>query len=162
MKLQQQIAKQLRDVYFQSNWIATNLKEQLQDVYVKEATTKIQSYNTLLALVYHLNYYVIAVSGVLQGKPLVAKDKYSFDHPAIESEEDWQALKDQTWTEVEKLAQMVENLSENKLFEDFVDPKYGNYYRNLTGIIEHTYYHLGQIALLKKLLRDKWNNQSMR
>jgi hypothetical protein len=33
--------------------------------------------------------------------------------------------------------------------------KYGNYYRNLHGIIEHTHYHLGQIVLIKKLLKRR-------
>ena len=154
MNLTQQIARQLRDVYFQGNWIATNLKEQLQDISLEEATAKIGSFNTIVSLVYHLKYYVIAVSGVLQGKALDAKDVYSFDHPDINSEEDWSNLKNQTWNEVEKLAKLVEDFPEDKLFEVFIDPKYGNYYRNFTGIIEHTYYHLGQIALLKKMLKS--------
>jgi hypothetical protein len=28
--------------------------------------------------------------------------------------------------------------------------KYGNYYRNIHGIIEHIHYHLGQIVLIEK------------
>lgn len=52
----------------------------------------------------------------------------------------------------------LETLDEAKLFEDFADPKYGNYYRNLHGIIEHTHYHLGQIVLIKKLLKDGENH----
>ena len=32
--------------------------------------------------------------------------------------------------------------------------KYGNYFRNLTGIIEHLHYHLGQIVLIKKLIAE--------
>lgn len=52
----------------------------------------------------------------------------------------------------------LETLDEAKLFEDFADPKYGNYYRNLLGIIERTHYHLGQIVLIKKLLKDSENH----
>jgi len=43
----------------------------------------------LPALVYHINYYVAAVLPVLQGGPLDASDKYSFDLPPIQSKEDW-------------------------------------------------------------------------
>jgi hypothetical protein len=43
-------------------------------------------------------------------------------------------------------------LPESKLAETFSDEKYGNYYRNIHGIIEHTHYHLGQIVLIKKIL----------
>ena len=30
--------------------------------------------------------------------------------------------------------------------------KYGTYYRNFHGLIEHAHYHLGQIVLIKKLV----------
>ena len=54
----------------------------------------------------------------------------------------------------------MEKLDEAKLSEIFADPQYGNFYRNLHGIIEHTHYHLGQISLLKKLVKEKRaNNQ---
>ena len=44
----------------------------------------------------------------------------------------------------------------NKLkyyFPEKINP-HGNYYRNLHSIIEHTYYHLGQISLIKKILNE--------
>ncbi len=43
-------------------------------------------------------------------------------------------------------------MTNEKLFENFVDEKYGNYYRNIDGIIDHSYYHFGQISLIKKLI----------
>jgi len=43
-------------------------------------------------------------------------------------------------------------MSDQKLEEIFVDKKYGSYRRNIEGMIEHGYYHLGQISLLVKLL----------
>jgi hypothetical protein len=44
----------------------------------------------------------------------------------------------------------------DKLTEDFGGTaKYGNYFRNIAGVVEHTHYHLGQIALIKKLLKEK-------
>ncbi len=48
--------------------------------------------------------------------------------------------------------QQIEQLPESKLWETFSDEKYGNYYRNIHGIIEHSHYHLGQIVLIKKIL----------
>jgi len=41
------------------------------------------------------------------------------------------------------------------LTDDFTDEKYGTYQRNLIGILEHSYYHLGQIVLIKKLLKTQ-------
>ncbi len=152
MTLPQQIAKHIREVYFGGNWTSSNLKENLIDVTWQQATTKIDSFNTIAALVYHINYYVSAVLKVLHGGMLDARDKYSFDHPPILSQADWENLLSKTWTDAESLATLIEQLPEKILWEDFADKKYGNYYRNLSGIIEHTHYHLGQIALIKKML----------
>jgi hypothetical protein len=152
MNLTAQIAKHLRTVYFGGNWTSVNLKDALADVTWQQATTQVYSLNTIATLVYHTNYYISAVSKVLQGEPLNAKDKYSFDHPPIRSREDWKILLDKTWEDVENFASLIEQLPESRLEETFVDEKYGNYYRNLHGIIEHIHYHLGQIVLIKKVL----------
>ena len=152
MNLTAQIAKQLRDLHFGGNWTWSNLKDQLSDVTWEQATTKVYSFNTIAVLVFHTNYFVDAVLKVLRGGPLDAKDKYSFDHPPIQSQEDWDKMLDKVWTDAETFATLIEQMPESKLWEDFSDNKYGNYYRNIHGIIEHTHYHLGQIVLIKKLL----------
>ena len=154
MNLPAQIAKHFREIYFGGNWTSVNLKESLADVNWQQATTKIYSLNTIATLVYHTNYYVDAVLKVLQGGTLDAHDKYSFDHPPILSQADWENLLSKTWAKVEIFAGLVEQLPEGKLWETFSDEKYGNYYRNINGIIEHTHYHLGQIVLIKKILLE--------
>lgn len=147
-----QIAKHFREVHFGGNWTSVNLKENLKELTWQQATTKIYSFNTIAILVYHMNYYVSAILKVLQGEPLNAHDKYSFDHPPILSQEDWEKLLNKTWLDAEKFASLVEQLPESRLWETFSDEKYGNYYRNIHGVIEHIHYHLGQIVLIKKLL----------
>jgi len=146
------LAKHLRDVHFGGNWTCSNLKENLAGVTWQQAVTQIHSLNTIATLVYHTNYYISAVLKVLQGEPLNASDKLSFDHPPVNNESDWQDMLDKMWDEAEKFAALVEQLPEEKLWEQFSDEKYGNYYRNIAGIIEHTHYHLGQIAIIKKML----------
>lgn len=128
------------------------LKEHLADVTWQQATTKVYSFNTIAALAYHVHYYVGAILQVLGGGPLDAKDKYSFDHPPIQSQEDWDNLLGKIWADAEKFAALIEQMPEEKLWEDFSENKYGNYYRNIHGIIEHAHYHLGQIVLIKKIL----------
>ena len=152
MNLTGQIAKLFRDVHFGGNWTSVNLKENLADITWQQATTKVYSFNTIASLVYHMNYFVSVVLKVLQGEPLNAHDKYSFDLPPIRSREDWEKLLDKTWTDAENFAGLIEQLPESKLWEDFSEKKYGNYYRNIHGITEHLHYHLGQIVLIKKIL----------
>lgn len=76
--------------------------------------------------------------------------QYSFDCPPIRSQEDWERLLDKTWTDAEDFASLIEQLPEPKLWENFSDGKYGNYYRNIQGVTEYVHYHLGQIVLIKK------------
>lgn len=154
MTLNNQIAKHFRDVYFGGNWTSVNLKDTLADVSWEEATTKLHNLNTIASLVFHINYYVNPVLKVLQGEALVANDKFSFDFPMITSESDWQKLEAKVFLDVELFAAEIEKLDETKLFEDFADQKYGSYYKNLHGIIEHTHYHLGQISLIKKIVKE--------
>ena len=152
MNLTKQIAQHLRDVHFGENWTSSNLKETLAGVTWQQATTKVYNLNTISALVYHINYFVAAVLNVLEGNRLNAHDKYSFDHPPIQSADDWKKLMDKMWSDAENLACLIEQLPGDKLEEIFADEKYGTYFRNLLGIIEHTHYHLGQIVLIKKML----------
>jgi hypothetical protein len=154
MNLTAQIAKHFRDVHYGGNWTSVNLKETLANVTWQQATTKIYSLNTIAVLVFHINYYVSAITMVLKGEPLTAHDRYSFDLPPIQSQEDWENLLNKTWNDTENFAKLIEQLPESKLAEIFSDEKYGTYYRNLHGIIEHTHYHLGQIVLIKKILLE--------
>lgn len=152
MPLPEQLAKHFREVHSGGNWTSVNVKDTLAGVTWQQATTKVYSFNTIAALVFHINYYINAVLRVLQGESLQARDKYSFDFAPIRSQEDWENLLEKTWSDAESFAHLIEQLPEHKLWETFVDEKYGNYLRNILGIIEHTHYHLGQISLLKKFL----------
>ena len=152
MKIAEQIAKHFKEVNFGGNWTASDMKTVLSGITYEQATTKVKDLNTILALTYHINYYVDAVLKVFQGQPLQAKDAYSFDHPGITSQAEWDALVAKVFKDAEDFATHLEKLPEDCFDKSFTDEKYGSYYRNMHGIIEHTYYHLGQIALLKKLV----------
>ncbi len=155
MSLSAQLAKQFREVYFGGNWTWSNMKENLGDVTTEEATTQIGSFNTILKLTYHIHYFVSVTLKVLEGGPLDAHDKFSFDHPAINNDADWAEFLKSVWADGEKFAALVEQLPDEQLWTTFCDEKYGTWYRNTQGIIEHTHYHLGQIAIVKKLVRGQ-------
>jgi uncharacterized damage-inducible protein DinB len=155
MKRTKQITDRFREVFLNGKWIAnTNYKDQLSDLTWKQATQKIGSLNTIAALTFHINYYMAGILNVFEGGSLEIRDKYSFDIPPIESEEDWEKLIKTMWNNADKFANMVELMPEKKLDDVFVDEKYGTYKRNIDGMIEHSYYHLGQITLIKKLLLE--------
>jgi hypothetical protein len=152
MSLLKQIATQFRQVHFGGNWTSVDLKNTLEGITWEQATTEVHSFNTIAVLVYHVNYYVKVVLRVMRGQPLDAHDKYAFDCPPIQSQEDWDQLVGKLFSDAEEFAQLAEQLPESRLWENLASEKYGNYYRNITGIIEHTHYHLGQIVLIKKII----------
>ncbi len=154
MVLAKNISEHIRQVFFGGNWTGVNLSTSIKDLDWKKATKPVGSFNSIAALVYHIHYYVAAQLRVLRGNPLDAHDRFSFDMPAIASEEDWLALKAHCFGDAGLLADAVAGLSNEMLQQDFTDSKYGTYYRNLWGMIEHTHYHLGQIVLLRKMLDE--------
>ena len=152
MKIKSLIANNIREVHYSGNWTAENLKDQLADISWEQATTKVKDLNTIAALVYHINYYIAAVLKVLEGKPLKAHDSESFNMPPVKSQEDWEQLVNKAVADAQAFAEALEKMPDDKMGEVFEDEKYGSYLRNLIGLLQHTYYHLGQIALIKKLL----------
>lgn len=150
-----QLAGRFREVLLNGKWIAnTNYKDALENVSWEQATKKIGSVNTIAALTFHINYYIAGVLNVFKGGALEIRDKYSFDLPEIRSKEDWDKLRDELFANSEKFADHIQRMPDEKLEQTFVDEKYGNYRRNIEGIIEHSYYHLGQISLIKKMVLE--------
>jgi uncharacterized damage-inducible protein DinB len=161
MKTNSTIANRFREVMLNGTWIAnTNFKDQLSDVSFKLANYKIENLNTIGVLAQHIHYYIAGINNVFEGGTLDIRDKYSFDFPPIASQKDWEYILSTLWNDAEKFANFVEQLPENKLIEHFVEEKFGTYQRNIDGMIEHCYYHLGQITLLKKMITASNNNNS--
>lgn len=149
-----QLSKRFREVLLDGLWIAnTNFKDQLSDVSWEQAVIKIDSLNTIAMLAFHIDYYIAGLVQVFEGGDLEIKDKFSFDLPAVKSQEQWESLLTKLWVDSENFASLLEQMPDSKLDEVFVDEKYGTYRRNIEGVIEHSYYHLGQITLIKKLLK---------
>ena len=155
MTKSEQLANRLREVILNGTWIAnTNYKDQLENLDWKLATKKIQSLNTIAALAQHVHYYVSGINNVFINGTLDIRDKFSFDFPPITSQTQWETFQNEFWCDAEELSQYIEKLKDEQLNENFIDKKYGNYLRNINGLIEHSYYHLGQIVLIKKLINQ--------
>lgn len=150
------IANRLREVLLNGKWIAnTNFKEQISSITWEQAIRKVDNLNTIASLTYHINYYLKGILHVFKGGNLEIKDKYSFDLPDIKSEADWHNLVNEFINNAEMFADHVEQMSTDLLSQPFVDEKYGSYLRNIEGVIEHSYYHLGQVLLIKKIILQR-------
>lgn len=153
MKSTTEIANRFREVILNGTWIAnTNFKDQLENLDWKIAVSPIQDLNTIAALAQHVHYYINGINQVFKGGTLDIKDQFSFDFPSICSQEQWNNFLTKFWNDAETFASFVEQMPDENLDAVFVDAKYGTYKRNIEAMIEHSYYHLGQIVLIKKQL----------
>ncbi len=154
MNLSAQLAQDFKNVHFGGNWTSVNYKAALDNVNWQVAVKEVNGLNTIAKLVFHSNYYVDAVLKVLRGGPLEAHDSFSYDLKPLNSEVDWLHLKSKLFEDAESFAELIALLPEEKLWENLADPKYGTYYRNIQGIIEHCHYHLGQIVVIKRMVSN--------
>jgi uncharacterized damage-inducible protein DinB len=152
MEKPDELALRLRQVFQDGKWITnTNYKELLEDVDWEMVNTRVGDLNTLLALTFHINYYLAGVLNVLKGGELEIRDKFSYDFAHIDNAPKWENLKSEMNSNAAEFISKVEKMSESDLDGPFIVEKYGTYRRNIEGIIEHSYYHLGQMVLVKKL-----------
>lgn len=148
------IAQHFREFYKGRNWTWVWFEEVIKDVTWQEANQQMESFNTIAVLVYHMHYYVRLQSHVLNGGSMEGYDKDPFNAPPVHSAADWEAVLENVYAEGEAFALMIEKFSDERLEEIFLEKRYGSIYRNLHGNIEHMHYHLGQIVLLKKMIRE--------
>ncbi|ARV08995.1 hypothetical protein BTO05_04860 [Winogradskyella sp. PC-19] len=149
------LSKHFKSIFFGGNWTAVNVKDTLDSIVLEEANYKVNNCNTIAHLIFHINYYIEGVLPVFDGGNLDIKDKFSYDAPIFKNESEWKDFKVKVLKNAEDLNHKISQLNEDQLFQPFVAEKYGTYYSNIHGIIEHTHYHLGQIVILKKLIENK-------
>ena len=153
MKTTELIAQHIVEVFEGGNWTDVNFKDTLKDINYKEATTVTKaSYNTIAALVYHTRFYNEVVLKRLQGINPAINERNGFDLPPIKNEDDWKYLIQRCFQSAHDLAAAVKKIPEEKLSELTIT-EHSTHYKALHGVAEHAHYHLGQIVLLKKLVK---------
>lgn len=146
------IAKRVREVCLDGYYVAnTNYRQELNQVTFAQANQGFSGLNTVAALTFHTNYYLSGLIQAFETNRLEIRDKYSFNLPSMQSESDWRSLVQQLLANAETFAKKVEEFDDAILDQIFLDEQYGTYLRNIEGVIEHSYYHLGQIVLLRKM-----------
>jgi hypothetical protein len=90
MKLIKYLANRLNEVLLEGKWVVgTNFREQIFDLDWNDAIKKVDDFNTIADLTFHIHYYIAGVTKVLEGGSLNIKDKFSFDSPTIKSKQEW-------------------------------------------------------------------------
>ncbi len=156
MESAEQLSKRFKDVILDGKWIAfTNWKDQLDQIGFTDATQQVSNLNTIALLTYHINYYIEGVLNVFRGGELEIRDKFSFNLPQLKSEDEWESLKAALYSNSEEFADHVSKMDGAKLSSNFVKEEYGDYRRNIQAMIEHAYYHLGQVVIIRKMIASE-------
>ena len=145
------LAQRFQEVILDGTWIAnTNFKKELDNTSLGEVSIQVKTYNTVAVLAQHIHYYIAGVKQVFLGGELSISDKFSFDFEPMLSDEAWQNFLALFWKDTEELVNLIKTLTDEQLDAIFIKEAYGSYKRNIEALIEHSYYHLGQIVLQLK------------
>ncbi|EOR96149.1 hypothetical protein ADIARSV_0662 [Arcticibacter svalbardensis MN12-7] len=153
MKITELIAQNIIDVQEGDNWTEVNIKTTVQDISVEEAnSTTAASTNTIATLLHHLTYWNRVMVQRMNGIDVVVPDTNGFDMSAIQTEKEWDLLKEDNVHSAHELATAIIGLDETLLTSPIL-PGYSSAYKHLQGSCEHIHYHLGQMVILKQLVR---------
>ena len=152
MNIKEHIAQHLIDVHRGGNWTAVNITDTLKGINWKEASiiTPI-SPNSLAMLLHHISYWnrIVAQRGI-NIEPIINAQN-GMNAPVLNSESDWDELKNDNLKSLEELATIIEGYDIGSLFNPIL-PGHTSAYRNFQGQVEHVHYHLGQMVIVKKYL----------
>ncbi|MDQ2752730.1 MAG: DinB family protein [Bacteroidota bacterium] len=155
MKITSLIAQHLLDVHEGNNWTEVSLADVLKDTTLEEATTLTSaSPNTIASLLHHITYWNRAMVQRIAGNNVMIDEYNGFDLPELITEDDWLQLQVDNNLSSHELAVAILNFDNAKLEEPLVNGG-SSAYKNMQGAVEHVHYHLGQMMILKKLVKAK-------
>jgi hypothetical protein len=146
------IADQLRRAFAGDAWHGPPLSELLTGITAVQAWSRpLPAAHSIGELALHITVWTRAAIEAAHGIRMPA---------IVGTERDWPNIKDDSgaeWTRItgdlfetgEQLARVIENFDDERLREIVPGREYDFYYL-LHGIVQHSLYHGGQIALLRK------------
>lgn len=148
----ERIAEQLRLAHEGDAWHGPSLKKLLEGVSAEQASARpIEGAHTIAELVRHIEAWERVGLRRLEGdsaRIYETEENWPASQP---SEDDWRASLESLRATSEALRASIARLDDARLDEPIM-PEMASRYVTLHGIIQHTLYHAGQIALLRKAL----------
>lgn len=148
-----QITKRFREIFLDGNWVvSTNLYTQISTISWNDVKKQYPNIKSIEEIAYHIHYYIKGILDVLEGGTLSIKDKYSSDFTLSNSELEWKNFVNKYKQDCERFSEILDTMNDVDFQKDFFNHQYGTYLLNINALIEHGYYHLGQIILIKKMM----------
>jgi uncharacterized damage-inducible protein DinB len=144
----QRIADQLRRAYGGGAWHGLALKELLAGVTAERAVAHpLPNAHSIWEIVLHIAGWQDVVRQRAEGEDTCAPEEGDWSVVAATDEDAWKAALGKLERRHERLLDTLSRLDDAHL-----DERVGkaSLYHHLHGVIQHSLYHAGQIALLKK------------
>jgi uncharacterized damage-inducible protein DinB len=151
----ERIAEELRRAVSGDAWHGDSIAKTLEGVTAEQAAAKpLANAHSIWELVLHVTYWLDAITLTTTGTPLVQHSVPGFNEmnfPPVRSAEQkaWEEAKARLMTSAEKCATAIAKFDPAKFSTTVPGRKYSYDYA-LPGIVSHTIYHGGQMAILKK------------
>jgi hypothetical protein len=146
------IADQLRRAFAGDPWHGSSLGELLAGISPEQAGLRpLPTAHTIWELVLHIDIYVNAAFEAIQGVPMPKLFGTEKDWPRVgnATAEARAGATDRLFQSGERLAQAIERFTDARL-QDTVPGRDYDFYYLFHGIVQHSLYHGGQIAMLKR------------
>ena len=146
------IADQLRRAFIRDAWHGPALLELLGGVGPEQARARpLPAAHNIWELVLHIDFWVQAALDATAGIAMPELDGGPEEWPDVGNagEMAWFDSQDRLFNDAEKLAQDIERFDDAKL-QEIVPGRPYDFYHLFHGIVQHSLYHGGQIAILKK------------
>lgn len=153
------IAELVERVVTGDPWHGSNVEQLLRGVSAQDAARRaVPGAHTMWELVLHMTGWAREVRARLEGR--AAQEPSDGDWPAVGpvSEERWAEAKANLLKAHDELTQAIVAMDTRSLdqpVQDFRDNALGvglSHYLTVHGLVHHTVYHAGQLALLRKAL----------
>jgi len=153
MREVERIAKQLKRAHEGHAWHGPSLKELLGGVTAAQAAARpFEGAHSIWELVLHVEAWERAVLRRLGGDPAqIFATEEDWSNPDVADEDAWRATLERLRETNLRLREAVQKLEDSQLDEP-IYPQMSSRYFTLHGVVQHTLYHAGQIALLKRAL----------
>ena len=141
----QKIRKLIERSFDQQPWYGPSVMDTLKDIIPEKASNRFPGSHSIIELVCHMTAWRNFVIDQLRGNPRELSEAENFPQPGS-----WKdALAGLKKSQVELLKAM-DDFPDDRL-NDQVPLREYRFHFMLNGIVQHDVYHIGQIALLKKL-----------
>lgn len=148
------IADQLRRAFIGDAWHGSPMHDLLAGITAEKARARLlPSVHSVWELVLHVDFCLLAALDATEGVAMPKLDGGARDWPALrdDSEAAWIAARNRLFESGGRLAAAMEQFDDAKL-QDTVPGRQYDFYYLFHGIVQHSLYHGGQIAMLKKAL----------